>query len=68
MVEKIFPHSPGYIKPFLQLFLSCLFYVVDKSEKLVAKRNKILNLRSLFIYWETQFLILANWIIESDLF
>ena len=60
-IYKIFPQ--------FKTFLSLLSYFIlsDISEKRVTDKNKRLNPWSLLITWGTQFLILADWIIENDI-
>ena len=43
------------------------FIFWNKPEKSIRERNERLNLKSILINWGTQFLILADWIIENDL-
>ena len=55
---------------FHNLKLFYLYYHIlfsDISEKRVTDKNKRLNPWSLLITWGTQFLILADWIIENDI-
>ena len=60
-------YFPIYVKPFVSLFLSSIFFFVAQIRKTCTKRNKILNLWSLIINCGTQFLIPTDWIIEKVL-
>ena len=51
-------YFPSYVKLFVSLFLSCIFFLSHKSEKRVTERNKRLNLWSLFINLGTQFFLI----------
>ena len=57
---------PSYIKLFVSLFLLCIFYFVTQIRKACYRKKKIELLKSIYNR-VTQFLILADWIIENDL-
>ena len=57
---------PQLCKTFCLYSYQAYFILPHKSEERVTERNKRLKLWSLFINWETQFSIPADWIIEND--
>ena len=53
-------YFPSYVKLFSLYSYHAHFILPQKSQKRVTERNERLNLRSLLISWETQFLISAD--------
>ena len=51
----------------MSLFLSCIFYLLHRSEKYVTERNKRLSLWSLFANWGTQLVHHSCWLNQSFL-